>query len=115
MAFSTVGFVAGLDIGYGNVKGVGGNFDGSDVCEFILPSGAAPISSMPKRGLDPDLKGGEVVNIDGVEWVAGVDQHHIQGGVKQTHSSYVETCEYKALYLAALYRFGLPRICRRFP
>lgn len=112
MAFSTVGFVAGLDIGYGNVKGVGGNFDGSDVCEFILPSGAAPISAMPKRGLDPDLKGGEVVSIDGVEWVAGVDQHHIQGGVKQTHSAYVDTLEYKALYLAALSRFGVPRIRR---
>ena len=25
MAISTVGFVAGLDIGYGNVKGVGGS------------------------------------------------------------------------------------------
>lgn len=112
MAISTVGFVAGLDIGYGNVKGVGGSFDGSDVSEFILPSGAAPISAMPKRGLDPDLKGGEVVTVDGVEWVAGVDQHHIQGGVKQTHSAYVETREYQALYLASLARFGVPRIRR---
>lgn len=112
MKISTLGFVAGLDIGYGNIKGVGGSFDGSDVCEFILPSGAAPISAMPKRGLDPDLKGGEVVVVDGVEWVAGVDQHHIQGGVKQTHSAYVETREYKALYLAALSRFGVPRIRR---
>ena len=65
MGISTIGFVAGLDIGYGNVKGVGGSLNGSDVCEFILPSGAAPISAMPKRGLSPDLKGGEVVNIDG--------------------------------------------------
>lgn len=44
---------------------------------------------MPKRGLNADLKGGEVVIIGSVEWVAGVDQHHIQGGVKQTHSVYV--------------------------
>ena len=88
MAISTVGFVAGLDIGYGNVKGVGGSLNGSDVCEFILPSGAAPISAMPKRGLSPDLKGGEFVNIEDEEWMAGVDQHLIHGGVKQTHSVY---------------------------
>jgi hypothetical protein len=55
MVFSTVGFVAGLDIGYGNIIGVGGSFDGSDVCEFILPTGAAPISAMPERGLVPNL------------------------------------------------------------
>ena len=51
MKISTLGFVAGLDIGYGNIKSVGG----SDVCEFILPSGAAPISAMPERGLEPNL------------------------------------------------------------
>ena len=50
MKISTHGFVAGLDIGYGNIKSVGG----SDVCEFILPSGAAPISAMPERGLEPN-------------------------------------------------------------
>ena len=100
MEISTLGFVAGLDIGYGNINSVGGSFDGSDVCEFIPPSGDAPISAMPNRGLDPDLKGGEVVVMDGVELVGGVDQHHIQGGVKQTQSAYVEIREFKALYLA---------------
>ena len=55
MKISTLGFVAGLDIGYRNIKGVGGCFDGSDVCEFILPSGAAPISAMPNRGLESNL------------------------------------------------------------
>jgi hypothetical protein len=55
MKISTLGFVAGLDIGYGNIKGVGGSFDGSDVCEFILPSGATPISAMPERGLESNL------------------------------------------------------------
>lgn len=39
MAISTIGFVVGLGMGYGNIKGVGGSLNGSDVCEFILPSG----------------------------------------------------------------------------
>lgn len=112
MGVNTIGFLAGLDIGYGNVKGIGGAFQGAEVKEFVLPAGAAPVSAMPKRGLTPDLKGGELVCLIDEDWVAGVEQHHIQGGVRQTHAEYVGTKEYLALYLAALSRFNVPRIRR---
>lgn len=95
MGNNTVGILAGLDIGYGNVKGISGAFQGSEVREFVLPAGAAPVSAMPKRGLSPDLKGGEEVLIGDEDWVAGVEQHHIQGGVRQTHAEYVEIDEYQ--------------------
>lgn len=112
MSISTIARVAGLDIGYGNVKGACCELKSSISSEFLLPSGAAPLSSMPKKGLSPDLKGGEAVVVNGVDWAACVEQHHIQGGVRQTHSEFIGTPEYQAMLLGALSRFDVPRISR---
>lgn len=105
------GAVLGLDVGYGNLKIVGGLTGSQDVREFVLPAGAAPISSMPRRSDNTcDLKGGEQVLIDGCSWAAGVEQVHIQNRARMTHDEYPRTPEYKALFLAALARMGYRRI-----
>jgi plasmid segregation protein ParM len=99
------------DLGYGNLKAAAFDAASGRYQEILLPAGAAEASAMPKIDATHwDLKGGEEVLIDGVPWVAGVEQRHIQNRAKQTHSRYVATDEYYALFLACLSRLGLPRI-----
>lgn len=103
--------VAGCDIGYGNAKAA--VYDGGTgrSREIALPAGAAVATALPKIDATKwDLKGGEDVLIDGVAWVAGVEQQHIQRGARQTHAQYPTTDEYYALFLACLARLGQPRI-----
>lgn len=97
--------IAGVDIGYGGLKIVAGPASGQTVDEFLLPAGAAPLTSMPRRSdASADLKGGESVLLDGVEWAGGVDQVHIQNRSRMTHDDYPRTPEYRALYLTSLAR-----------
>lgn len=106
--------VAGVDVGYGNVKCVVGCGDGAQR-DVVLPAGAAPAEQMPKLiNRQPDLKGGELVLIpveDGVvPWVGGVEQVVLQHSVRQTHAQYTSTKAYHALYLAALAKMRAERI-----
>lgn len=110
MGIST-NFAAGIDIGYGGLKIVGGTPGSGAVREAVLPAGAGPLSSMPRRSDNSaDLKGGEVVVLNGVEWAGGVDQLHIQNRSRMTHDDYPRTSEYEALYLASLARLKERRI-----
>lgn len=109
MGISTV--VAGIDLGYGNAKAAIHDLGSGRMREIVLPSGAAVATALPKIDASRwDLKGGEEVLIDGVPWVAGVEQQHIQRRARQTHDRYVTTDEYYALYLACLARLGCNKI-----
>jgi plasmid segregation protein ParM len=107
--------VGGVDVGYGSVKAECGFVDG-EAHSILMPSGAGRASLMPRKlNNEPDLKGGESVLVpngqgSAEEWVAGVDQIHIQHSVRQTHENYTATSEFYALYLAALARFGVDQI-----
>ena len=103
--------VAGIDIGYGNLKAVGGLRGPGGKSEIVLPAGAAPLSAMPRRSdARADLMGGEEVLIEDQGWAAGVEQIHIQNRTRLTHENYPTTREYRALYLAALARLGFRKI-----
>lgn len=104
--------VAGaVDIGYGNLKAVGGSAGSGDTREVVLPAGAAPLASMPRRSDNTaDLKGGEQVLVNGKPWAAGVEQLHIQNRARMTHDDYPRTAEYEALFMAGLVRLGYRRI-----
>lgn len=104
MGISTVGVVVAVDVGYGNCKLVGGEVSRAAVHEVVLPSGAAPVDAMPRQHDRPDLMGGELVLVDGAEWVAGVEPLHIQNRVRKTHAAYTREKEYEALFKAALAR-----------
>jgi len=111
MGISTNGVACAVDIGYGNLKCVGGVAGSNEVQEIVLPAGAAPLSAMPRRSDNSaDLKGGEHVLVNGMPWAAGVEQLHIQNRARMTHDDYPRTSEYEALYLAALARLGYKRI-----
>lgn len=109
------GVVVGLDVGYGNIKLAAGGV-GEAPWEQVMPAGAAPVALMPKRiDRTPDLKGGELVLLpvaeDEVEeWVAGVDQMHVQNNTRQTHERYTSTREYHALFLGALAKLGREKV-----
>lgn len=103
--------VLGLDLGYGSAKCAMMEMGSGRSREIVLPAGAAVATAMPKIDATRcDLKGGEEVLINGVPWAAGVEQQHIQRRARQTHSRYVTTDEYYALYLACLARMGCSRI-----
>lgn len=112
---SEAAMVAAVDVGYGSVKAECGPMKG-ETKSIVMPSGAGRADDMPRKlNGGPDLKGGELVLLseDGgpaVEWVAGVHQTHIQQVARVTHENYPSTPEYRALYLAALARFGVPKI-----
>ncbi len=112
---SEAAMVAAVDVGYGSVKAECGPMKG-ETKSIVMPSGAGRADDMPRKlSGGPDLKGGELVLLseDGgpaVEWVAGVHQTHIQQVARVTHENYPSTPEYRALYLAALARFGVPKI-----
>lgn len=110
MGLSTQGVILGIDVGYGNCKVVAGDVARGVVREVVLPSGAAPVGDMPRLHDRPDLKGGELVLLDGAEWVAGVEQLHIQNAVRKTHSAYTREKEYEALFKAALARSGYDHV-----
>lgn len=112
---SEAAMVAAVDVGYGSVKAECGPTTG-EPRSIIMPSGAGRASDMPRKlNGGADLKGGELVLLSenggaAVEWVGGVHQTFIQQSVRVTHENYPSTPEYKALYLAALARFGVPKI-----
>lgn len=114
MGISTIGAqssVGAIDVGYGSCKGAFLDTRSGRGREIVLPAGAAVASAMPKLdGSRFDLKGGELVLVNGTPWVAGVDQSFIQGKARQTHAKYTETDEFYALALAMLARFGSEHI-----
>lgn len=103
--------VLGLDVGYGNVKIIGRQAGSESLDTYVMPVGAAPLSRAPRTvSGKPDLRGGQAVIVDGEGWVAGIDPMALQGFARQTHEGYLDTPEYKALFLGALSKLGYPHI-----
>ena len=99
----------GIDIGYSSVKLIHGTE--SDPAAAIMPIGAAPRAQM-KRGSDYGLdeSAGQIVTIDGEEWVAGVETSLIQGFTPWMDSNYPRSAEYLALFRSALRRAGVREV-----
>lgn len=107
--------LASLDLGYGNTKAVWMPTAGDGhYRNIVMPVGAARTSQALKQlgssGLS--LSGGEIVTIDGEDWVAGVDPLELQRFARPTHENYTLTNEYLALFYAVLAKIGAPRIHR---
>lgn len=109
---SGVGYYAGLDIGYGNLKILGANSTGGGACTVILPVGAAPVARAAKSmgGGGVDVGDGALVDIDGEQWVGGVSPLELQDFARPTHANYPRTKEYLALYYAALSKLDTDRV-----
>lgn len=104
--------VAGIDVGFGNTKAVGGSLRDPHPRSVVMPVGAAPIEQCDRHagGGGYDLKGGTMVEIDGSPWVAGIDPMGLSKFERVIHQDYPSTNEYKALFIAALARLGLREV-----
>jgi len=102
--------VAGLDVGYGNLKIVWGR-DAQQFEKSIMPVGAAPIDRLAKdMNGEPNLSNGYQVQVGNAEWVAGVQPTLLQDFSRVLHRDYSTSPEYQALFHAALLRTGLDHI-----
>lgn len=106
------GVLAGLDVGYGNLKIASYRQGDQHSSSIILPVGAAPASkaakSMGSGGID--VGEGAVVSIDGEAWVGGVSPLELQDFARPTHANYPKTKEYLALYYTALSKLNTDRV-----
>lgn len=104
--------LAGLDVGYGNLKIASYRQGDQHSNSIILPVGAAPASkaakSMGSGGID--VGEGAVVSIDGEAWVGGVSPLELQDFARPTHANYPKTKEYLALYYTALSKLNTDRV-----
>jgi len=100
-------FVLGLDIGYSNLKLVFGDKSKEGAYESrILPVGAADASLIQHQLIGSRNDNSVMVNIDGKNWVAGVEPYRLQGWDRELHQEYPTTDNYKALFYAALLLTG---------
>lgn len=106
--------VASVDVGYGNCKSVWLSLNDGSMEQVVMPVGAARSNQALKRlgGHGLSIGDGEVVTINGEEWVAGVNPLDLQRFARPTHENYSLTPEYLALFYAALVKIGVPRIER---
>lgn len=103
-----------LDVGYGNLKAVWMTSPSGELQNLVLPVGAARSNQALKHLGSSRLSigDGEIVTIDGDEWVAGVNPLDLQRFARPTHENYPLTKEYLALVYAALAKVGATRIRR---
>lgn len=100
-------FVLGLDIGYSNLKLVFGDKSKNETYESkILPVGAADASLVQHQLVGARNDNSVMVNIDGRNWVAGVEPYRLQGWDRELHQEYPGTDNYRALFYAALLLTG---------
>lgn len=107
--------LASLDLGYGNAKAVWMPSDADGhYRNVVMPVGAAHahqgLKLLGSSGVS--VSGGELVTVDGEEWVAGVDPLELQRFARPTHENYTLTNEYLALFYAVLAKIGARRIHR---
>lgn len=93
-------FSLGIDVGYNGLKLAYGS--GETPYDLHLPAGAGPLSAMPGSIDSGDSIPGVVVEIDGEEWVAGVDHRLFEGRERELHADYPSTKSYRALFYASL-------------
>ena len=98
-------YCLGLDIGYSNLKVVGGE-SGKKPNFFIAPSGAGPASKMPTHMSAEAADSTMRISISGEPWVAGVHAGYLEGWVRTLDANYPDSDNYLALYYAALLRTG---------
>lgn len=113
------GVTAGLDVGYGNVKVVGGGSGGAIEREVVMPAGALPEKEATKVKEKIKLWGGEEVfvpfnnegqPIEAETWVAGADPADLNMKARKLTEDYPTSPAYHALYLAGLARLGASKI-----
>lgn len=101
-----------IDIGYGAVKLIHGQFapvnrEPLSLKEKILPIGAGPeglVAVDPGRQVSPVLVNGE-------RWIAGVSPMALQSAhARQLHEEYPASSEYLALFLSAIGSLGIDHI-----
>lgn len=103
--------VLGLDVGYGNTKLAWGSANATNPQTLVMPSGSAPIWSLPvlPNG-QRDLCGGVPVLVNGEDWVAGVESHRLENFTREHSGNYTDSKEWLAMVHAALVRVGSPRV-----
>lgn len=99
-------FIAGLDIGYSNLKVVSGTVDEKVSLEIkVFPVGAGPTELMSGdfRG---EISSGIRVQVDGRPYVAGVEPEQLANWERALHDDYPASLEYRALFHAAMLQTG---------
>lgn len=96
-------YILGMDIGYSNVKLAWGDDDEGIKPEVaVYPAGVAPINciseSMASNGYISGLK----IVVEGVEYVAGIEQSTIAGLERVQLEEHHFSTDYKALFYASL-------------
>src|SRR6266545_4061442 len=93
-------FIAGLDIGYSNLK-LAFSARGGKMNTAVLPAGAGPFESMSQQ-LTGEAQNCIQVMIEGESWAAGVEPDRLQGWERELHDDYPYTKPYQALFYAGL-------------
>lgn len=103
--------VAGVDIGYSNVKLAWGP-SGKAPKTRSLPANAGPREMMPTGigGLQDGSGQIARVTIDGQPWVAFAKPGELQAGERPLFEDYPSTPEYRALFLGALLVMGMDEL-----
>jgi len=104
-------FVAGIDIGYSNLKLVSGEHDADAPDIFCCPVGAMPVDANYLDLLMPGQEDqGIMVNVGDQNWVAGVEPVLSERKRRVLDADYVDSDQYKALFYASLLKMERPEI-----
>ena len=103
--------IAGIDIGYSNLKVAYGHNTAREPVVHIRPSGAALLEES-RLGFGKGLRGTPVL-VDGKPWIAGhTQQGLINSSERSLDREYTHTNEYRALFHLALLSTGSDHIDR---
>ena len=95
-------FAMGIDIGYSNLKIAYGETDHPTPITTIFPAGSAPKDNVSPSILSGHIEGGFNVQVNGDDYVAGIEQSSIDGWERILSADYPFSDDYKALFYAAL-------------
>ena len=107
---NTARYIAGIDIGYSNLKVVHGR-KGETPQALILPANAGPAAKMPVGITGRGLNGHNALEvlIKGEAWVTGVDPGQLPLE-RELHQQYTTTDTYQALYYGALASLNIDHV-----
>jgi plasmid segregation protein ParM len=95
-------YIVAGDIGYGNLKTAFGHSDNQIERSTVRTSLVASTDMLPDHLLEKKSNRHIPVFLDGEEYMVGLDPDSIVGLDRQLHNDYIETDEYRALFLASL-------------
>ncbi|OJY94419.1 MAG: hypothetical protein BGP25_05360 [Lysobacterales bacterium 63-13] len=103
--------IVGLDLGYSAIKLASSDPKGAPPHLARFPAGACPIAHLPKAmGGDVDLGSAVRVDIDGETYAALAEPRDFQNFQPPLHEFYSQSREYRALFLASLFKVGARHI-----